>query len=308
MVTMARRWRVVAALVCAWAVVLLTGSAPDARQAQEKQIVVTAMNLRTGNPIPGVTAANLGVKEDGADREILKVDPASGPVSIVLLADTTDTMKIYQNELKATARGFIAALMAKIPGSSISVWEFGATAVPITQFLTDTAALSAEADKLRPRDEVPGTREVAGVSAANSNLLDGVVDGAKALAKRTETRRVIVSFNTLTASEKSKVQKSNIVSELQKAGVQWFGVSFADGGTGSPNRDSLMTEVMPQSGGLRLTVKEAAQLESAMKALANMIGSQYVVTYKRDKGSPKEVAVEVKAEGARAFHAKWPPK
>lgn len=283
------------------ALVALGSTAGATQSPDEKQILVTVMNLRTGNPIPGVTAASLGIKEDGKEREILKVEPASGPVSVVLLADTTDTMKVYQNELKGAARGFITAMMAKAPGSSISLWQFGGAGVPVTQFLTDAAALNEEAGKLRPRDVVSG------VSAAGSNLLEGVVDGAKALGKRPETRRAIVSYNTLTASEGSKVQKSQVVSELQKNGVAWYGVSFADGGTGSSMRDSMMTEVMPQSGGIRLNVKNAADLESTVKVLADIIGSQYLVSYKRS-GSAKEVLVEVKAEGARAYYPHWAPK
>ena len=43
------------------------------------------MNLKTGNPMTGVTAADLVIKEDGKDREIVKVEPATGPVSVVLL-------------------------------------------------------------------------------------------------------------------------------------------------------------------------------------------------------------------------------
>jgi hypothetical protein len=300
---MARVAKNVSVWTAAGLVLLLTlGSTAGARQSSdEKHILVTVMNLRTGNPIPGVTAANLGIKEDGKDREIVTVEPASGPVSVVLLADTTDTLKIYINELRATTKGFVTAMMAKVPGSTISLWQFGGAGVPVTPFLTDPAALNEEAGKLRPRDVVSG------VSAAGSNLLEGVVDGAKALGKRTEARRAIVSFNTLTASEGSKVQKSQVVGELQKNGASWYGVSFADGGTGSPNRDSLMSEVMPMSGGMRLMVQDVSRLEGAVKALADIIGSQYLVTYRRS-GSAKEVAVEVKAEGARAFHARWAPR
>ncbi len=284
------------------AILLAIDSTAGAQQApDEKRLLVTVMNLRTGNPIPGVTAANLGVKEDGKDREILKVEPASGPASVVLLADTTDTFRIYVNELRATTRGFVTAFLTKLPGSSVSLWQFGGAGVPVTPFLTDPAALTEEAARLRPRDVVPG------VGAADSNLLEGVVDGAKALGKRPEARRAVVSFNTITASEGSKVQRSNVGSDLQKNGVSWYGVSFADGGTGSPNRDSLMSEVMPMSGGIRLNIQDVSRLENAVKALADIIGSQYVVTYKRS-GSAKEVAVEVRAEGARAFHARWAPK
>jgi len=117
-----------------------------------------------------------------------------------------------------------------------------------------------------------------------------------------------VSFNKITAEEKSRAQKPQVVSELQKSGAAWFGVTYADGGTASSMRDSLMAEVLRTSGGLRLTVKDAAGLAPTMKAIADILSTQYVVTYKRASGSAKEVTIDVKGEGLGAFYSRWAPK
>ena len=303
MVTTARRLRFWG--VIAGGLLLVPGFSPaaGARQAQEKQIIVTVMNLKTGNPVTGVTAPALVIKEDGTEREIVKVEPATSPLAVVLLADTTNTFANNVKELRDAATVFITQFMAKNTGSAVSLWQFGGAAVPVTPFLTDAAALNLEVGKLRPRDVVERIS-----SEAGSNLLDAVVEGSKALAKRSEARRVLVSFNKITAEEKSRAQKPQVVSELQKSGAAWFGVTYSDGGTASSMRDSLMAEVLRTSGGLRLAIQDAARLESNMKAIADILSTQYVVTYKRASGSPKEVTMEVKGEGLGAFYSRWAPK
>jgi hypothetical protein len=313
MVTTARRLRFWGFI--AGGLLLVPGLSPaaGARQAlQEKQIIVTVMNLKTGTPMTGVTAPALVIKEDGTEREILKVEPATGPMAVVLLADTTATFRNNLKELRDAATGFITAFTAKNAGSAVALWQFGGAVIPATQFLTEAGALNSEAAKLRPQDAVleDATGRAASRTAdeADSVLLDGVVEGSKALAKRSETRKILVSFNKITAKEKSRAQKPQVLSELQKSGAAWFAVTFADGGTASPMRDSLMAEVTRTSGGLRLTIQDAARLEAAMKAIADVLATQYVVTYKRASGSPKDVLVEVKGEGLGAFYSRWAPK
>jgi VWFA-related protein len=313
MATTARRLRFWGFI--AGGLLLVPGLSPTAgarQDAQEKQIIVTVMNLKTGNPVTGVTAPALVLKEDGKEREIVKVEPATSPVAVVLLADTTATFRNNVKELRDAATGFITAFTAKNAGSAVALWQFGGAVQPVTQFVTEAGALNSEAAKLRPQDAVladaTGRAASRDATEADSLLLDAVVEGSKALTKRSETRRILVSFNKITADEKSRAQKPQVVAELQKSGVAWFGVTLADGGTASSMRDSLMAEVTRTSGGLRLTVQEAARLEAAMKALADMISTQYVVTYKRPSGSAKEVTMEVKGEGLGAFHSHWAPK
>ena len=264
---------------------------------------MTVMNLKTGQPVAGVTAAALTVREDGANREIVKVEPASGPMSVVLLADTTHAFTRYVKELRGAAQKFVSVFFARQPGSSAALWTFAGAGIPVTQFLNAPDKLTEESGKLRPVDVVERI-----TAEQESNLLEGVYDAAKALGKRAETRRVIVSFNSSTPLERSKLNPQQVQTELQKAGVSWFAVTFADGGASSPLRETVMTQVLPYSGGLRLTVNEVNRLEPAMQALADVLASQYVVTYTRASGSPKEVQIEVKGDGLRAFYPRWAPK
>jgi len=181
MVTTSRRLRFWGFI--AGGLLLVPGFNPvaGARQAQEKQIIVTVMNLKTGNPVTGVTAPALVIKEDGTEREIVKVEPATSPVAVVLLADTTSTFKNNEKELRDAASGFITAFMAKNAGSAVALWQFGGAVQPVTQFLTEAGALNSEAAKLRPRDAVlPDATGRAASRDTNehaSSLLYGIVEG-----------------------------------------------------------------------------------------------------------------------------------
>ena len=288
----------------ACALALVAGSPVTARQGpQEKQVVVTVMDVRSSRPAAGVTASALAVREDGQSREIVKVEPAASAMSVVLLADTTTAFSKYTRELRASSQTFLSAVMTARPDSSAALWEFGGAAMPVTSFTKDAAALGQSAARLRPKEVVVDL-----TTEASSNLLTAVFDAARALGKQPEPRHVIVSFNAATSLETGKLTKQQVQAELQKAGVSWFAVTFADGGSSSPLRDSVMTELIPASGGLRLTVSSASSLEPAMKALADALAAQYLVSYKRPSGSPKELQVEVMGDGLKAFAQRWAPK
>ena len=291
-------------VACTLGLGLVAGlAALPVQDPKEKQIVVTVLDTRTSRPVAGLTAAGLSIKEDGQDRAIVKVEPAAAPMSVVLLADTTTSFTRYVRELRAATQAFLMPFMTARADANVALWEFGGAVVQLESFTTDSAKLSEAAGKLRPRDVVSGVS-----SEASSNLLTSVFDASRALGKRADTRRVIVSFNAATAAEAGKLTMQQIQNELQNNGVTWFAVTLNDGGTGSPMRDSAMTQALPYSGGLRITVADVTRLEAAMQAIAGLLAGQYAVTYKRPSGSPKQLLVETKGEGQRAFAQKYAPK
>jgi len=238
--------------------------------SREKRVIVTVMNLQTGVPAKNVAAAAFALKEDRIERPVVSVEHASTPMSIVLLSDNTGALSRFSQDTKSTTQAFISSIAADRAISSVSTLTFG--------------------------------------GAGERGLLQAVTDAARELGKRPETRRVIVSFNAVTPGDGSKVTRKEIFNELGKAGVSWFAVSLVDGGSGSALRDKVMVEVLPYSGGLRLTVQDSTKLESAIRAIAETLASQYVVTYTRASGSPKEVQIDVKGDALRAFYAHWAPK
>jgi len=268
----------------------------------EKQVVVAIVSSSL-RPATGVTAADVMVKEDGQERKVLKVEPFTAPMSVILLADTTNVFVRYAKELQATSRTFFSTFMASHAGSSAALWEFGGAAMPVKGFTSDAAELDRSASTIKPKEEVARV-----TSEQRSALLIGVFDAANELAKRAETRRVIVSFNATTPLEISKLTAKQIQEALEKANASWFAVSLQDGGSSSPMRETLMSEQIPMSGGLRLIVKDPVDLEANVKALATVLNSQYVVTYSRPSGSAKQVEVTVNAPGILVRHPKWAPK
>ena len=137
----------------------------------------------------GVTAPALGIKEDGTERGIVRVEPATSPVAVDA-ADGYDEDLRQQREGDARRRNRVHhAVHGEERGLRGVTLEFGGAAVPVTPFLTDAGALNWKWVNFAPATSSRGSPREAG-----SNLLDGVVEGAKALAKRSETRRVLVSF------------------------------------------------------------------------------------------------------------------
>ena len=66
--------------------VLLVAALAAAPQTGRRTIYVTALD-RNGRPVPGLTADDFRVKEDGRVREIVQVELATEPMQIALLLD-----------------------------------------------------------------------------------------------------------------------------------------------------------------------------------------------------------------------------
>jgi hypothetical protein len=96
--------------------------------------------------------------------------------------------------------------------------------------------------------------------------------------------------------------------EVQKADATLFAVSMAENVSNGPLRDNVLNNLCPYSGGKRFTIMDIASLEAALKNVADVLGSQYVVTYKRPSGSAKQILVGVKRDGLRASTPRWAPK
>jgi hypothetical protein len=300
---------------------------------EERQVVVTVTDTATLRPVRGLPASAFAIREDNLDREVLRVEPATAPLQVVLLADTTTAFTRFVQDLRLSAREFSRALLAASPGSSVALWEFGGADIPVVPFTSDPAALDDGADKLFPKGTLsnmsaaergvaappPGasatqlatlgvSRYSGGQDVTGSNLLEAVIGASKALAERPRGRRVIVSFNADASVEASTVQGPAVQEEVRKAGVTWFAVSLNEKVANGPLRDNVMNVLCPLSGGLRQTIVDIAALAPALRNLADVLTSQYVVTYARPSGTPTQVLVGIRKEGLRAATFRWAPQ
>jgi hypothetical protein len=297
--------------------VLAAGIALVARVPQagnEKHVIVTVLDAQTNKAIAGLPADAFAIREDNIDREIVKVEPAKEPISLVLFADTTSSFTKYLRDLRVGTQGFVKEFFDKNPGSSMALWEFGGADIPIVDFTTDAAKLDQAATKLFPKgsmsevDRAAAGSSLSGQNIVGSALLEGIISASKKLAKRPETRRVIFSFNSDVSVEVSKMPGQQVQDEVQKADTTLFAVSMAENASNGPLRDNVLNNLCPYSGGKRFTIVDISSLEGALRNVADVLGSQYDVTYKRPAGTAKQLLVGVKREGLKASAQRWAPK
>lgn len=284
-------------------------------QGSEKSVYVIVTDAQTNKPVTGLPAGAFAIREDNIDRDVVRVEPVSEPMAIVLLADTTSAMVPFPRDLRNSAASFTTRMLKNSPTSLVALWEFGGADIPIEPFTSDSAKLAESSTKLFPKGTLTDTDLVAagtavprGQNITGSNLIEALVGASKVLAKRPEKRRIIVSFNSDLSVESNGVQGPTAQSELEKANVTVLAVSMQAQAANGPLRDNVLDGVCPYSGGRRITIATIQALAATLENVADIVSSQYVVTYSRPSGSAKQVLVGAKVNGVKMSTARWAPK
>ncbi|MDA1312099.1 MAG: VWA domain-containing protein [Acidobacteria bacterium] len=88
---------------------LLRGeSTPRTATTETSAVTVDVGVERKGEAVPGLTARNFRVYENGAPRDVTRAEPA-GPASIVLLVENSSHSWRFLNDVRSAMRGFLRA-------------------------------------------------------------------------------------------------------------------------------------------------------------------------------------------------------
>jgi len=100
---------------------------------------------RNGRAIHGMRVSDFAVYEDGAERKILNVTPASEPFNLVLLLDVSGSVEERIDFIRKAARDF---LNTASPQDRISIISFRDDIQIISGFSTDRSLLSKKLDEI----------------------------------------------------------------------------------------------------------------------------------------------------------------
>ncbi len=259
------------AVVGLLSVVLLQTASPRA-QALQRSIYVSVLNAE-GAPVPDLGPSDFVVREDNLAREILKVEPATTPMSIALMVDTSSAANRNIRDIRDAVTEFVKATTETPVKHQVAIIGVGERPTVLVDYTSDQAKL------------LKGVGRVFPATQSGAYLLDGVIEASQGLKKREAQRPVIVSIAT-NGPEFSNRYHDQVLKALNDVGASFHIVMI-----GPPPTDILSTEGRERAiafsegtettGGRYDNVMAASALANRLIQVANELTHQYLVTYSR---------------------------
>ena len=256
-------------------------------------VFVTATE-ENGAPVVDLVAEDFTIKEDGKNRDILKVELTRVPMQIAIIVDDNGS-GLFRSGLV----NFVQLLQGRAEMSLSSV-------VGQTQRLVDyTPSAQKLVDAIVQLSARPGTPD-------GGQLLEGIFQAAKELEKREASRPVIVAV-TVGGEEHSTLPAHHVLDQLAKSNSALYVISVANSAIRQTrqidkpsslleenlNLSEVLGEGPKQSGGWREVIVAAPGITHGLQRIASELKNQYSVAYSRPpRGrSTERLNVSVKRRG-----------
>lgn len=269
---------------------------PASQSAVERTLVISVVD-EAGGPVMDVTPADVRVREDGIDGDVVSVRRASGPLFVQLLIDTTPGIEPYVSDLRKALVGFVQHVKQGDPAAEVGLMEFGQAAVPIVAITADASLLEKGIGTLFPKPR------------SASVLLEGIVTASRSLAPRSTRRRAIVSFNVEPSDEQSRQSPGSMLRALASSGTQVWSLSLQTANRNNASRDVVLNEVAKRSGGRRDIIVTSSAIDQYLRRYANALLTQYELTYRVvNPRRPQVVQTGTTRPGTTVHASTFPPQ
>lgn len=286
--------------------VALLSPAVGAQQGGVDKSLFVAVLDENGRPVRQFTADDILIREDGQDRTVVAVKPATQPISVAFLIDTAQGRRVtdaygtpeeYIRDMRVSADAFIKQLLQLTPDAQVSLMEFGQAAITMVKYTNDLTELTKGINHIVSR---PGVASVMAEALEAAN---------KELAERPSPRRAIVSINLEPSDEQSFENGKAIAQSFQKSEAQLWAVSVQRGGLKNSKRDVLLNDFAKATGGQRDFVVGISAVPDILRAYANALAMQYEVVFKRPENAKAIKQIQVGTRQGLKVHAtSAPPK
>ncbi len=306
---LAARWRSLRSVGLALAVTVLVGAAaPPASSAQSgadrQHAIYVTVTDRAGKPVAGIKPADLVVREDGVTREVLRVEPATAPIEITLLVDTSDVASPQIADIRRALTTFVDD-MAK--DAEIAIATTGGRPEVVQNYTRNTELLHRAIGR------------VFAESGSGAYLLEALSSAARGVEQRAPERAAIVAIVVQAAPEFSSDTSEPVVKALRDSGAEFDAIVLAPQAvptaeSGPPpvspaerlderqarrDRDTVLDQASRATGGVNLQALSGMALTPQFQALATQLRSQYRVVYARPESliPPEKIEVAAKKPG-----------
>lgn len=228
-----------------------------------------------GEPVPGLTAADFRVSEDGTPQPITTFAAGEFPVSVAIAIDRSFSMGAGKTDrlavAKSAARSFIGALR---PNDQVMVLAVGGDTDVAAPLTTDHAAALAAIGRLDAWGTTP--------------LYDATLAALEAI-QPAKGRRALVLLSDGT-DRYSETTAAALLEEARRRDVLVYPVAIG------PTRPPVFAELATATGGRSFFVQDPRELAKTLTAIARELRSQYLLGYAPTRGvsgEPEWRSIEV---------------
>ena len=247
----------------------------------------------SGQFVPGLTAADFEVQEDGRDAGVVSVEPMA-PMKIAFMIDNGDRM-VEMNALNALRDGMQGFLDAVPPPHEISLFTIGRNIQRRVDFTTDRAELKRSAG------------EIFLDRGAGAVVLDGIRETWERRFEDDEPFPVFVMVltdGTESSGNYNENEYVDLINELITKSITVHVVLLSSRGGSVINQFALnLTE---NTGGIYENIAAATGIEQMLVSIAERmnahyenVSKRYRVVYERPNPPGARISASVVRPGAR---------
>jgi hypothetical protein len=287
-------------------------SGVSARSQATDKTVFVAVTDANGKPLTDLKVNEFAVREDNVMREVVGLKPATQPLYLYILADTSRQAGNTGMMGRASASGGtelirdirssltegVRVLNKLQPEAQVALMEFGQAAITITKFTNKLQDLERGINRLYPKPE------------AGSVILEAMIEASKQLTKVPSRRRAIITLNIEPGEEESRQQPKLIWETLRDSGANLWSISLQVGQLRNPNRDVVLNELTRLSGGRREFQIGPVAIRNTLTLFMETLASEYELTYKRPEssGTVQMIQVGTIRPGSKTHASMFAPK
>ena len=238
--------------------------------------------------VPGLAAPDFSVTENGAEREIVKLETTNAPFNLVLLLDVSGSVDNYVNFIRKAARSFVDTVDRR---DRVSIVLFNDDVKVLSKFTTDKGRLSESLD----------TFDAGGATAYYDALAYTLADTLRPL-KGERTAIVILTDGD---DNRSFLSFDGIIGAIEESGALIYplyvpSALIASSSNGQldnvdPLRARYMTltskaegegaKLAAISGGIYYPISQLSQIQTAYDDIVVQLRSAYVLTFRSQAAS-----------------------
>ena len=273
-------------LMMSFALALVLSSSTAWAQATERTVYASVVD-KNDAPVTGLSASEFIVREDDTAREVLRVTPATEPMQIAVLVDTSQAMEEHMLDVRTALRSFFKEMAGK---HDIALIGLGERPTVLSDYTRDAARLDKAVGSVFSR------------TGSGTYIMDAIVEASNGLQRRKATRPHIVVY-AARGPEFSERAHQSVIDALRESGatLHTLMLNKPGGMMGSREEQELAQAVAngtKLTGGRRDDLLTPMALSDRLLSLGKELENQHQVVYARPSRLVPPKTMEVTAKRA----------